>query len=372
MRGARRWGAVLAAVLLAHGLVGGWLASHRALFADRSETLPVEVALLQPQPIAREAAPIAHAPAVAAARTPRRPADAREALQALDANAPTTAPALAAPRAAPSSADTRQSTESAHGQTGKHGDTPESRNGAKFSVPPSGEFHYDTFYNGVQNAPGTIHWASNAERYEILVSLPLPFVGTFTYASRGRIDAFGLSPERYIEQRGRRPEEVTTFDRAAGRIAFTRTSATLPLPNGAQDRFSMIMQLASLVRGEPNAYMPGVTRNFYVADNDSGEFWPIETIGDERVRAAQGVVNARHFMRLPRYAGDARRIDIWLAPELGWLPARIRQTEPNGTQIELVWQALIVSSGAENAAEQMTLEQPAGVAPAPAPIREEP
>jgi hypothetical protein len=32
-----------------------------------------------------------------------------------------------------------------------------------------------------------------------------------------------------------------------------------------------------------------------------------------------------------------RRIDVWLAPSLGWLPARIVQTEPNGTQFELVW-----------------------------------
>lgn len=347
--------------------------SHRALFTDRHETPPVEVALLQPQPIAREAAPTAaHAPAVPVTRAPHRPADASKALQALDANAPTASPALAAPDAAPSGADTTQSSESTRGRARGRGDAPENRSGVKFSVPPSGELRYDTFYNGVQNAPGTIHWASNVERYEILVSVPLPFVGTFTYASRGRIDAFGLAPERYVEQRGHRPEQVTTFDRAAGRIAFTRTSATLPLPDGAQDRFSMIMQLASLVRGEPNAYMPGVTRNFYVADNDSGEFWPIETISDERVRTAQGVVNARHFMRLPRYAGDARHIDVWLAPELGWLPARIRQTEPNGTQVELVWRELVATPGAENASEQVTPEQPAGVAPAPAPIREEP
>lgn len=99
----------------------------------------------------------------------------------------------------------------------------------------------------------------------------------------------------------------------------------------------MVMQLASLVRGDPDAYKPGVTREFYVADNDSGEIWPIETIGDETIRTAQGFVTARHFMRLPRHEGDRRRIDVWLAPSLGWLPARLMQTEPNGSEIELVW-----------------------------------
>jgi hypothetical protein len=91
------------------------------------------------------------------------------------------------------------------------------------------------------------------------------------------------------------------------------------------------------VRGDPDAYQPGVTRQFFVVDNDSGEIWPIETIGDETIRTQQGYLNTRHFMRLPRHYGDRRRIDVWLAPSLGWLPARILQTEPNGTEIQLVW-----------------------------------
>jgi hypothetical protein len=111
----------------------------------------------------------------------------------------------------------------------------------------------------------------------------------------------------------------------------------LPLPDGAQDRFSMVMQLASLVRGDPAAYKPGVTRQFFVVDNDSGENWPVETIGDETIRTTEGYLDTRHFKRLPRHEGDMRRIDVWLAPALGWLPARIVQTEPNGTQVELLW-----------------------------------
>jgi hypothetical protein len=146
---------------------------------------------------------------------------------------------------------------------------------------------------------------------------------------------------------------VTTFDRAGKQIAFSRTNGARALPDGAQDRFSMIMQLASLVRGDPQAYRPGVTRAFYVADNDSAETWPIETIGDESVQTPDGFVAARHFMRLPRHEGDRRRIDVWLAPSLGWLPARIVQTEPNGTQVELLWRGKLAVPGAENANQSM-------------------
>jgi hypothetical protein len=182
----------------------------------------------------------------------------------------------------------------------------------------------------------------------MIVSVPLPFIGTFSWTSRGHIDAFGLAPDQYIEKRGHRPEDVTTFNRADKRISFTHTPTTLPLPDGAQDRFSMVMQLASLVRGDPDAYQPGVTREFFVADNDSGETWPVITVGDESVGTDHGYVSARHFMRLPRHAGDRRRIDVWLAPSLGWLPVRLLQTEPNGTQFELVWRGplTVPSSGA--------------------------
>ena len=214
---------------------------------------------------------------------------------------------------------------------------PQASPGVKFSVPPSGELQYDTFYNGVRNQPGTIHWTSNAQSYEMIVSVPLPFVGPFVYSSHGRIDAFGLAPDQYVEKRGRRAEDIAIFNRTDKKIAFTRTPATLPLPDGAQDRFSMVMQLASLVRGDPAAYKPGVTRQFFVVDNDSGENWPVETIGDETIRTTEGFLDTRHFKRLPRHDGDLRRIDVWLAPSLGWLPARIVQTEPNGTQFELVW-----------------------------------
>ncbi|CAM2140087.1 DUF3108 domain-containing protein [Pararobbsia alpina] len=211
--------------------------------------------------------------------------------------------------------------------------------GEKFSLPPSSDLRYESFYNGMQNPTGTIHWATDGSTYQMIVSIPLPFVGTYSYISEGRIDAYGLSPTRYTEQHGRRGTDVTTFDRdvpdGKPHVSFTRTPANVDLPAGAQDRFSMFMQLSSLVRGNPSRFTPGVTREFFVLDNDSGELWPIETVGDETVHTNMGFVPARHFTRLPRHEGDRRKVDVWLAPSLGWLPIRFLQTEPDGTQIEL-------------------------------------
>lgn len=209
--------------------------------------------------------------------------------------------------------------------------------GDKFSVPPSGELRYDTLVNGVMNQTGTIHWTNDGQHYEMVVSIPLPFVGPYVYSSKGHIDTFGIAPDQYSEQRGRRAADIAVFNRETRQIVYTRTPNSQPLADGAQDRFSVVMQLSSLVRGSPDQYKPGVTRQFSVADNDSNEVWALETVGDENVQSRGGFTTARHFTRLPRREGDKRKLDIWLAPALGWLPVRILQTEPNGMQIEMLW-----------------------------------
>jgi uncharacterized protein DUF3108 len=388
---------VLVAVASAHWMAAQWFDRHRDTFkpAD-TQHAPVQVALLKPERIEQQptgaaaprAAPTPPPQQKQAARAPREhaltairpqqkprkpltppraapaasaaPAQPEAAEAASEAASAAAASAAAGASAAASAA--ASGTGTASGTTSGNGNAAHATPGVKFSVPPSGDLEYDTFYNGVRNQPGTIHWESDGRIYRLIVSVPLPFVGTYSYESHGHVDAFGLAPDQYIEKRGHRGEDVTVFNRETKQIAFTRTPATLALQDGAQDRFSMIMQLASLVRGAPDAYQPGVTREFYVADNDSGEIWPIETIGDETVRTQQGFVDARHFMRLPRHEGDRRRIDVWLAPSLGWLPVRFVQTEPSGTQVELLWHGQVAApdSGAANA-------NPPGTSPADTP-----
>ena len=369
-----RWVVVLAVVLALHWSAAQWVERNREIFSSgNTANVPVQVALLKPERIERQPASAAQGPAAApmhkaASSKPRAhvltamragpapvvaaSAPAAEAASAAASAAAAEAAASAASVAnAANAANAASAAVAASGTGGAQAAAPETASGVKFSVPPSGELQYDTFYNGVRNQPGTIHWSSNGKTYDMVVSVPVPFVGTFSYSSHGHIDAFGLAPDQYIEKRGRRAEDVAIFNRTTRQIVFTRTPASLPLTDAAQDRFSMVMQLASLVRGDPDAYKPGVTREFFVVDNDSGETWPIETIGDETIRTQHGFVSARHFMRLPRHQGDRRRIDVWLAPSLGWLPVRLLQTEPNGTEVELVWGGALSEPGSASGNE---------------------
>ncbi|KUZ80408.1 DUF3108 domain-containing protein [Burkholderia ubonensis] len=354
----RRWlraGVALVVVLVLHALAALWFTRHREPFTPPAPAeVPVQIELLKPRPIERQPAQPAPKPVARpaapkpAAPKPAKPAAApsRPAPQEPVLTSTQTAAEGVPPAAAASSGGTASgaSAAAAGGASGVATAGPAS-SGVKFAAPPSGDLQYDAFFNGMQNSTGTIHWRTDGQTYELSVTMPVPFIGPFRYRSQGRVDAYGIAPDRYVEQRGKRPENISIFNREIRQVVFTRTPDNAPLPDGTQDRFSMLMQLSGLVRGNPDAYRRGVTQQFFVIDNNSGETWPITVIGDEPVQTAAGFIETRHFMRLPRRAGDTRRIDMWLAPSLGWLPARLVQTEPNGAQIELLWHGPLAAPG---------------------------
>ncbi|RQR55436.1 DUF3108 domain-containing protein [Burkholderia sp. Bp9140] len=383
----RHWlraGIALVVVLVLHALAALWLTRNRESFTPPAPAeIPVQIELLKPRPIERQPAP---KPAEHPAEHPAEPAPAKPA-PAAPKPAPSPEPVLTStqtaehgepPPAAAAAASGTAGASGAHaasaGGAGSAATPGPATSGVKFTAPPSGDLQYDTFYNGMQNMIGTIHWRTDGHTYDLSVSMPVPFVGPFAYRSEGRIDAFGVAPARYVEKRGKRPEDIAIFNREIRQVVFTRTPNNAPLPDGVQDRFSMLMQLSGLVSGNPSAYERGVTQQFFVIDNNSGETWPITVIGDEDVQTQAGIVRARHFMRLPRRDGDTRRIDMWLAPSLGWLPARLVQTEPNGAQIELLWHGRLAPPGApaDGATERATntpASAPAAAAPAAEPAQ---
>ena len=224
--------------------------------------------------------------------------------------------------------------------------------GPNFSLPPSATLHYATYVNGVRNEDGVIRWATDGKTYTLAVEIPLPlFFGSLAFRSAGSVGPYGLAPTRYKEVRGRRQPAVPPFHYAADAtpasgtqsaptVTFTRTPAVLPLPEGTQDRFSVFLQLTGLARGKPERIAsPGLTLEMPIADTDSVEIARVQHIGEETIDIPGGTIRAQHFIRLPRRADDKRRVEIWLSAERGWLPVRLRQTEPNGMQFDLVYQS---------------------------------
>lgn len=69
-------------------------------------------------------------------------------------------------------------------------------------------------------------------------------------SSRGAIDAAGLAPERFVERRGAGSALAANFrrDLQPPRIDYSSGAPSQPLPAGAQDRLSVLAQLAAMAR----------------------------------------------------------------------------------------------------------------------------
>lgn len=283
------------------------------------------VAAVPPRPVSPARKPLpAPSPAARPEPVPAEPA------------APQAPPLLAAPGAGPAMA-------SAAGETGNGVTAPAAasspqappEDGARYAAPPSTMLHYSSFVNGVQNPDGLIRWQHDGAHYRLDVETRVLWF-RFAFYSSGALGERGLAPERYEESRRNR-KEAARFDHGAGTLVFEGRDKQVPLPAAVQDRFSVFLQLVGLVRGNPQRYAtPGVTETFEVADTRDLEPMQVQYVGEEDVDTGHGPVHAKHFVRLPRHAGDSRRVEVWLAPSLQWLPVKLRQTEPDGTQIDLV------------------------------------
>ena len=209
--------------------------------------------------------------------------------------------------------------------------------GQAFNLPPSALLSYAAFVNGNPNQTAQIEWLNKDDGYRIRVSVAVPFIGDYVFTSTGLIDRFGLAPDFYEEVRGSQGSRTIQFSRQSNTVTFSLNGKTADLPNGTQDRFSVLFQLAGLVAGNPRADEEGVAREIPIADSDKLAKWIFVSQGDVQVSdpADTKKITARHFVRLPREEGDQRKLEVWLSQENHWLPLKVIQTEPNGRVFEL-------------------------------------
>ena len=205
-------------------------------------------------------------------------------------------------------------------------------------MPPSVELKYDVqaLRDGkVVYGSGKIGWRADAGRYQVDGEASVLFFTVLNFQSVGAVDEFGVAPELYSEKRFRRPESVTRFDRGSQRILFSASDASFPRADGAQDRASIVWQLAAIGLGDPGRYTPGAAIELFVAGVRDAEPWVIQVNGQEQTETPAGSTEAWHVVRAPRSGSHDQKLDIWLAPQHWWYPVRLRFTETNGEYLDM-------------------------------------
>lgn len=177
----------------------------------------------------------------------------------------------------------------------------------------------DGFYAG----EATQDWQAQDGHYRLRWAfepkgLVAMFGSTRTQLSEGEIDANGLRPDRFSDQKGGREAEAASFDWPSGRVSFSGGRGEAALPAGAEDLLSVFYQLAWLA--------PRQNLSLTVVTGSRIGRWNFEYLGEETLSLPAGTGPALHL----RTQADGKTIEVWLSVERGYLPLKIRFIDGKG------------------------------------------
>jgi hypothetical protein len=152
--------------------------------------------------------------------------------------------------------------------------------------------------------------------------------------SVGALTGDGLAPTRYADRT--RGEQATHFERGPGRIVFSSNRPDVPLQPGAQDRVSVLVQLAALAAADPARLATGTVVALQTAGTRDAERWDFVVDGPEDLALPGGAVSAVKLTRAPQREYDLR-LELWLGPGPDYAPVRLRLTPPNGDWLDMQW-----------------------------------
>lgn len=288
------------------------------------------------EPPATPATPATTLPEPPAAQTPIAPTPAPEVVTQADdgarpAETAASAPAAAAAADGTTAATAAESTASAptaaaSSPTGTVADAP-----VPLRIPGSVQLRFAvTAQQGaqpLQGVFGALDWLQDGRNYDARLALTFFFKTLRTQHSTGVIGPTGIEPARFSD--ARKGEVASHFVRDQGLVIFSNNAPSVPLLAGAQDRLSVVMQLGALIAGDPARYPPGGVIAMQTVGPRDADIWSFRVGEDETLTLPAGEFAARRLTRSPRKPFDDT-VEVWVAPALGYLPVRIRQTQPNG------------------------------------------
>ncbi len=189
------------------------------------------------------------------------------------------------------------------------------------------------------HASGQLAWLHDGRNYEARLELGAFLIGSRVLRSTGQLTADGLAPNRFSDKF--RSEVAAHFNRERGRVTFSANTPEADLQPGAQDQLSVFVQLAAMVGGDPGRYAPGTTITMQTVSSRMAEPWTFSVDAPEQLLLPGGDQATLKLTRLPRREFD-QKVELWLAPALAYLPARIRITQTSGDYIDQQWRATSV------------------------------
>lgn len=189
------------------------------------------------------------------------------------------------------------------------------------------------------SSTGELLWQHDEKTYEARMDVADLALGSRTQTSAGQLADGVLEPLRFEDRTV--SEWASQFDHAAGKVRIGPNAADAvdaDLTPGAQDPLSVLIQLATVFAGNADRLPAGSALAFQTVGAHASQRWVFTVVGTEQLVLPTGAINAIHLTREPGAEQDVV-LDLWLAPETGYLPVRIRLSHSNASFIEQEWRA---------------------------------
>jgi len=344
--------ALVLGVLIAHVCVTQTLAD-RLDDLDKDQAMPArmevayvrDMALSAPQ---QAAAPVAPPPPPPIARHVRRAPKPMVPASAPEGAPPVAAAASAAePPPEPASAPLEKVAEAAAPASAAVAAAPASAAAsavAAFEWPASTRMSYELTgnYRGEVSGSAQVEWIRVGSHYQVhldlLVGPKIAPIITRRMSSDGEITADGLAPRRYDQD-----TKVVLRERNRATIVFEPDSVVLAngerrdtVP-GVQDTASQFVQLTYVFSTRPELLRVGGTVDIPLALPHKVDVWTYDVVEEETLYTAFGPLPSIHLKprRLVPRPGELSA-EIWFAPQLRYMPVRIRISQDAQTFVDLL------------------------------------
>lgn len=198
-------------------------------------------------------------------------------------------------------------------------------------------------YRGEVSGQAQVEWIRLDDRYQVNLDLQVgpefaPLI-TRRMTSEGSIAASGLVPARYDED-----TQVVFRERRRISVGFETDAVVLAdgqrreRLEGVQDTASQFIQLTYLFSTRPELLRVGSTIAFPLALPRTMDRWTYDVVEEQSLVTPFGRLQAFHLKPRPRGQRKANELsaEMWIAPDLRYLPVRIRIEQDAATFIDLM------------------------------------
>lgn len=209
-----------------------------------------------------------------------------------------------------------------------------------FDWPPSTRLDYrlEGYRDGPLQGDARVEWRRQGEQYEVMVSVRLPPWFERRMISHGVIGPTGLMPRRYDQETQvalRDLRRATVLLAPDGEVTLANGQSA-QAPAGVQDSASQFVQITWLFLTQAARLPVGAeVRLPLVLPHRVGE-WVYDVVAQETVFLPIGPVEALHLKPRP-HSGKPNEVSVemWMAPQLQYLPVRLRLQQDANTHLEL-------------------------------------